>query len=71
MLDVIFAPALAPDELLGLELHLLDAIAARDTSPVLLVYAAPGRSISIGRYHLYSGPSERDGITVARRLTGG
>ena len=71
VLDVIFAPALAPDDLLGLELHLLNAIAARDTSPVLLIYASPGRSISIGRHHLYSGPSERDGITAFRRLTGG
>lgn len=71
VLDVIFAPALAPDDLLGLELHLLDAIAARDTAPVLLIYASPGRFISIGRYHLYSGPSERDGITAFRRLTGG
>ena len=71
MLDVILAPALAPDELLGLELHLLDAIAARDTSPVLLIYASRGRAISIGRYHLYGGPAERDGLNVTRRLTGG
>jgi lipoate-protein ligase A len=70
-LDVILAPALAPDDLLGLELHLLDAIGTRNTAPVLLIYASPGRSISIGRYHLYGGPSERDGINVTRRLTGG
>jgi lipoate-protein ligase A len=70
-LDVILAPALAPDDLLGLELHLLDAIATRQTPPVLLIYASPGRSISIGRYHRYCGASERDGINVARRLTGG
>ena len=56
-LDVILAPALAPDELIGLELHFLDAIATRDTAPVLLIYASPGRSISIGRYHLYCGPA--------------
>jgi lipoate-protein ligase A len=71
VLDVIFAPALAPDDLLGLELHFLDAIAARQTPPVLLVHASPGRSISIGRYHLYRGPAERDGSNVTRRLTGG
>ena len=63
-LDVILAPALAPDDLLGLELHFLDAIGRRETPPVLLIYASPGRSISIGRYHLYGGPSERDGINV-------
>jgi len=71
VLDVILAPALAPDDLLGLELHLLDAISRRETPPVLLIYASPGRSISIGRYHLYSGPPEHDGISVTRRLTGG
>lgn len=70
-LDVILAPALAPDDLLGLELHFLDAIGRRETPPVLLIYASPGRTISIGRYHLYGGPAERDGINVTRRLTGG
>jgi lipoate-protein ligase A len=70
-LDVIFAPALAADDLLGLELHFLDAVGQRETVPVLLIYASPGRSISIGRYHPYSGPSEREGINVTRRLTGG
>ncbi|MFZ2063717.1 MAG: hypothetical protein WAU82_22110 [Candidatus Binatus sp.] len=70
-LDVILAPALDPDDLLGLELHFLDAIGRRETAPVLLIYASPGRGISIGRYHQYGGPSERDGINVARRLTGG
>ncbi len=70
-LDVILAPALAPDDLLGLELHFLDAIATRQTPPLLLIYTSPGRFISIGRYHLYCGPPERDGINVTRRLTGG
>jgi lipoate-protein ligase A len=70
-LDVILAPALAPDDLLGLELHFLDAISARETPPVLLIYSSPGRLVSIGRYHLYCGPAERDGINVTRRLTGG
>jgi lipoate-protein ligase A len=70
-LDVILAPALAPDDLLGLELCFLDAIATRQTPPVLLMYASPGRAISIGRYHLYCGPPERDGINAVRRLTGG
>jgi lipoate-protein ligase A len=70
-LDVILVPSLSPDDLLGLELHLLDAIGARQTAPVLLIYASPGRLVSIGRYHLYDGPAERDGINVMRRLTGG
>ena len=70
-LDVILAPALAADDLLGLQLHFLDAIAMRQTPPVLLIYASPGRSISIGRYHRYCGAPERDGINVTRRLTGG
>ena len=70
-LDVIFAPAIAPDDLLGLQLHFLDAIAARETPPVLPIYASMGRTISIGRYHLYRGPIEREGINVTRRLTGG
>jgi lipoate-protein ligase A len=70
-LDVILAPAIAPDDLLGLQLHFLDAIATRETPPVLLIYASPGRTVSIGRYHLYRGPAERDGINLMRRLTGG
>ena len=70
-LDVILAPALALDDLLGLELHFLDAVSTRETAPVLIVYASPGRSISIGRYHIYCGPSEREGISLMRRLTGG
>jgi len=70
-LDVILAPALAPDDLIGLELHFLDAVATRETAPVLLIYASPGRSISIGRYHSFGGEAERDGINVIRRLTGG
>jgi lipoate-protein ligase A len=70
-LDLILAPALALDDLLGLELHLLDAVATRETAPVLLIYGSPGRAISIGRYHLYCGPAEHEGINVMRRLTGG
>ncbi len=70
-LDTIIVAAMAPDDLLGLELHFLDAVARRETAPVLLIYGSPGRLVSIGRYHLYGGPSERDGINVMRRLTGG
>ena len=70
-LDVILTPALARDDLLGLELHFLDAIATRQTPPVLLIYASPSRSVSIGRYHSSCGPPEREGLNVTRRLTGG
>jgi lipoate-protein ligase A len=70
-LDVILAPAIASDDLLGLQLHFIDAIATRENPPVLLIYASVGRAVSIGRYHLYRGPIEREGINVMRRLTGG
>lgn len=70
-LDVIVTPSLDADSLLGLELHLLESVAARSAAPVMLIYATAGRAISIGRYHLYSGPDERSGINLYRRLTGG
>ena len=71
VLDVIVAPALSPDVLIGLQSHLLDAVVTRQTPPVALIYSSPGRCISIGRYHLYAGPAERGGIAAYRRLTGG
>src|SRR6266404_1981917 len=70
-LDVIIEPALAPNALIGLQSHLLDAVVTRQTAPVALIYTSPGRSISIGRYHLYSGTAEKRGIGAYRRLTGG
>jgi lipoate-protein ligase A len=70
-LDAIVAPALAPAELLGLELDLLGAVAASEAPPTLVVHTLRGRLVSIGRYHLYDGPGERDGVQVWRRLTGG
>lgn len=70
-LDAIVTSALDADSLLGLELHFLQSVASRATAPVMLICAAQGRAISIGRYHLYAGPSARDGISVCRRLTGG
>ncbi|HWN58814.1 MAG TPA: lipoate protein ligase C-terminal domain-containing protein [Methylomirabilota bacterium] len=71
VLDVIVAPALSPDVLIGLQSHLLDAVVTRQTPPVALIYSSVGRYISIGRYHLYAGPAERGGIGAYRRLTGG
>ena len=71
VLDVIVAPALAPDALIGLESHLLGAVVTRQTPPVALIYSSPGRYISIGRYHLYAGGAQPGGIGAYRRLTGG
>jgi len=71
VLDVIVAPELAPDALIGLELHLSDAVVTRQAPPVVLIYSLPGRYISVGRYHLYAGSAERSGIGAYRRLTGG
>jgi lipoate-protein ligase A len=70
-LDVVFAPDLTLEDLLGLEWHFLEGMAARRIPLLLLFQTSRGRAVSIGRYHLYSGPSERDGVSVARRLTGG
>lgn len=71
VLDAIIAPAVAPFDLLGLELAMLDRVARRTASPLLIAYTLGGRFISIGRYHLYDGPPKRAGINVMRRLTGG
>jgi lipoate-protein ligase A len=71
VLDAIITPALAPADLLGLELAMQGRVARRATSPLLFAYSLAGRFVSIGRYHLYSGPPERGGINVMRRLTGG
>lgn len=70
-LDMIVAPALGADALVGLELHLLERVVTGETPPVALIYSSPGRKTSIGRYHLYAGPAERTGIGALRRLTGG
>jgi len=70
-IDALLIPSISTWDLLGLELHFLDAVAANRTAPVLIVYATPGRTVSIGRYHLYSGAPEHDGVAATRRLTGG
>jgi hypothetical protein len=70
-LDVVRLPQLRPLELLGLQLHALDAVRAGEAPPLLLLYQLPGKVISIGRYHLYGGPSSRGAVAVYRRLTGG
>ena len=70
-LEAIVRPAISPWELLGLELHLLEAVAARRSAPALVLYATTGCAVSIGRYHLYAGAPDHDGIVAMRRLTGG
>lgn len=71
-LDVVLLPALAPpDRLLGLQRYLLDAVDRQECAPLLLLYQLQETVISIGRYHLYSGPSSHMGIAAYRRLTGG
>ncbi|HYA35908.1 MAG TPA: hypothetical protein VEF03_09815 [Candidatus Binataceae bacterium] len=70
-LDAIVLPGIDPWQLLGLQSHLLEAVSTRASQPALLIYASHGRMLSIGRYQFYGGPSERNGIGVVRRLTGG
>lgn len=71
VLDAIILPSITPLELAGLELCLLDAGASNQTAPTLIIYASPGRAVSLGRYHLYAGEPEREGVDAIRRLTGG
>jgi lipoate-protein ligase A len=70
-LDIVFLRDINPWTLLGLELYFLDAVAAGVCPPVLLFHQTAGRLVSIGRYHLYAGPAQQNGISVVRRLTGG
>jgi lipoate-protein ligase A len=70
-LEAVVRPVISPWDLLGLELHLLEAVAAGRTPPLLLLYATTGRAVSVGRYHLYQGAPDHDGIVAMRRLTGG
>lgn len=69
--DIVIVPAIEPCLLLGLEAHLLEAVASRQSAPVLLIHASAGRMLSLGRYHLYDGPAQRGGLTGWRRMTGG
>lgn len=60
-----------PWHLLGFEAHLLEAVAAKETRPILLIHTMAGRVLSLGRYHLYDGQIERGGLSAWRRFTGG
>ncbi|HVN27579.1 MAG TPA: hypothetical protein VMT64_03790, partial [Candidatus Binataceae bacterium] len=69
--DIVMMQGVEPWHLLGLQAHLLEAVATHQTRPVLLIYTMRGRLLSLGRYHLYEGPTERANLSAYRRLTGG
>ena len=69
--DIVTLQSVDPWHLLGLQAHLLEAVATKETRPVLLIYTMRGRMLSLGRYHPYDGPIERAGLSALRRLTGG
>ena len=69
--DITILPGIEAWRLLGLEAHLLEAVANRQTRPILLLHSIRGRMLSLGRYHLYDGPGERADLHAYRRLTGG
>jgi lipoate-protein ligase A len=60
-----------PWHLLGLQAHLLEAVATHETRPILLIYTMRGRLLSLGRYHLYDGVASRTDLSAHRRFTGG
>jgi len=70
-LDAIYVPELTQAELLGLQSCFLEVVKAGYRAPALITYSLAGRLVSLGRYHLYDGVQEREGIEVYRRLTGG
>jgi lipoate-protein ligase A len=69
--DIVTLASIDAWHLLGLQAHLLEAVVTKECPPILLIYSMRGRMISLGRYHLYSGPIERDGLSACRRFTGG
>jgi lipoate-protein ligase A len=69
--DIVTIPSIDAWHLLGLQAHFLEAVATKECPPILLIYSMPGRLLSLGRYHLYSGPVVRAGLSAYRRFTGG
>jgi lipoate-protein ligase A len=69
--DIVMTQGVEPFHLLGLQAHLLETVATIETRPILLIYTMRGRMLSLGRYHLYTGPLERAGLSAWRRFTGG
>ena len=57
--DIVIRQGVEPSHLLGLQTHLVEAVATTQTRPLLLIYTMRGRVLSLGRYHLYDGPIER------------
>lgn len=70
-LDAIVIPTLGPWFLLGLESYFLETAASGRSAPVMLVYGTAGRRLSLGRYHAWDGPCDRNGVEAWRRLSGG
>ncbi len=69
--DIMMLQGIEPWHLLGLQGHLLEAVATSATRPVVLIYSMRGRRLSIGRYHLYDGSTARADLSAYRRFTGG
>ena len=69
--DIVMMQGVEPWHLLGLQAHLLEAVATRETRPILIIYTMRGRMLSLGRYHLYDGPVTRADLSAYRRFTGG
>jgi lipoate-protein ligase A len=71
LLDAIRLDSTAPGELIGLQSGLMKTVAQQRARPTLVCYRMSGRALSIGRYHVYAGPSKSAGVDAYRRLTGG
>jgi len=69
--DIVMLHGIDPWHLLGLQAHLIETVATKETRPVLLIHTVRGRLISLGRYHAYDGTAQRAGLTATRRFTGG
>jgi lipoate-protein ligase A len=69
--DIVMMQGVEPWHLLGLQAHLLEAVATSATRPILLIYAMRGRRLSLGRYHLYDGSPARADLSAYRRFSGG
>jgi lipoate-protein ligase A len=69
--DIVMTQDVEPWHLLGLQTHLLEAVATKETRPILLIHTLRGRVISLGRYHAYDGTRARADLVATRRFTGG
>ena len=69
--DLVMTQGIEPWHLLGLEAHMLEAVATKETRPILLIHTLRGRVVSLGRYHAYDGTPARADLVAMRRFTGG